>query len=129
MCGAEVSQTQTNCPACGSNINSQDTSTGDLTNYSPDAAKPKFVDPTKNIQLANVLFDSKNKRFIVAKSKEEPLEPSYEVKEKLKEEFPELKEVPRADDNLKGKEHKLLAKPKFKHKDISDACSSLAIDG
>lgn len=107
------------------------TGTGNLTGYTPDKAKPKGFDPTKNIQLAQVLFDSENKRFIVATGSSLKSKPSdYDIIKKRKKYFPDLEPLPNTDGIYRGEEHKSLLKPDdYDDINVSKSCEDLAIDG
>lgn len=83
--------------------------------------------------MAKVFYDANTKRFITATSDDhQPAD--YDRKRDRKENFPDLEDLPKVDDDYKGKEHKLLARPnyrknKYKDEDISKSCTDLAIDG
>lgn len=138
-CGSEVDAFATQCPNCGGSL--QYSNTGNLTNWTPDQAKPKMPTPNTNIQLAdaiqNIKFNSKTNQFFIEASEEGEFDASLSRKKRN----PDIELVDR--DMWESKEFspKAMLVPndstliddkvdKIKHlKDINNTLDSLCIDG
>ncbi|NJL70390.1 MAG: hypothetical protein HC888_01670 [Candidatus Competibacteraceae bacterium] len=108
--------------------------TGNYTNYAPDAQKPKFQDPTKNIQLSSV-YDSRAGRFIASQAQGDHSRID-EHKARLKANL-KLKDMPSSGADWKSKEFKAVSDPFTHHiyndvdtndDDVMKSCIDLAID-
>ena len=133
FCKGRIDTNATECPNCHNQVNSNLTDTGANTPRMPEQKKPEKINPNKNIQLSNVLYDSSTGRFIVAVS-EHPKEGFPEERRQRKKFFPKLKDMPRADEKLPSKEFKQVTDSnctdeKKKVDDITKSCTDLAIDG
>jgi len=144
------------CPNCHFQISDKNTDSGITQKRAPDAPAPKTNTPGTNVVLNEVLFDSRTRRFIIAKS-EDPDPGFMEMRDDRRRFFPNEKDLPRTDENLPGREFKQMIAPnpvancdfdtqgmpmkpmqapspdatdrKRKVDNVSKSCMDLAIDG
>lgn len=133
-CGAERSPTDTVCQACGYNGAMQQTQ--NLTPYQPDPEKQNTT--PQGYRISNLIFDSKNKRFITANESNNLFvryrEDENEADESLGREkaHPGFDADDRENRSWESKEFHSLEKPKNQKPDkdeLEEQFKALAIDG
>ena len=133
--GTSAEGTPTKCPNCFFVLDSDSSDSGHIAPSSPDAPKSPTQTPGTNVVLNQVLFDSRTGKFIVADSYVEHPENAFmDDRDNRKRMFPDMKDLPRVNENIPSKEFKQFIDPNSEKRrrkvdNVTKSCTDLAIDG